>query len=119
MTRPTRDELILSDAARAMDRMRSGEFPAQGCLRHQERGDAKTDVHPIPAYTLNESDQAYYRNTPMVTPIGGYATCPMWVQNTVKIVAPILIVGFLAVIFYVLTFDWSDFLAGLKNLSSW
>lgn len=118
MTRPTHDELILSDAARAMDRMRSGEYPSQGCLRHQERGDAKTETC-LPAYTLNDHDQAYYRNTPVVSPIGGYAACPMWVQNTVKIVAPILIVGFLAVIFYVLTHDWSDFLAGLHNLISW
>lgn len=54
---------------------RRGLYPAAGCHRHVARGEAPTDVHPIlddadtdplaelveiPAFVLNDSDEAYY-----------------------------------------------------------
>lgn len=106
MTRPTHDELHLSEAARQMGMM-SGEYPAQGV-------DPKSTC--IPAYTLNEHDSS--PNAAFVYG-GGHAHLSTGGRNTLLIAALSVCAALLLGIGYLLTVDWSDFLAGLRNLSSW
>jgi hypothetical protein len=136
VTRPTKDESILSQAAQ--DLM---DWEGKGCPEHHARGNRVTDRHPVvdatadtdeidpltertcvAAYCLNEHDapgDMAHIDSPVASYGGGYAACSVWMRNTLALALACIAIGLLFGVFYLLTHDWSDFLAGIRELSSW